>query len=50
MLKKVIINTIYTQDYDRICTFNGGKPVDSNYITEWKNIEPIVVEAKLKKR
>lgn len=33
-----------------ICTFNGGKPVDSNYITEWKNIEPIVVEAKLKKR
>ena len=21
-----------------ICTFNGGKPVDSNNITEWKDI------------
>lgn len=33
-----------------ICTFNGGKPVDSNYITEWKDIEPILVETKLEKR
>ena len=33
-----------------ICTFNGGKPVDSNYITEWKDIEPITVEVKLEKR
>ena len=33
-----------------ICTFNGGKPVDSNNITEWKDIEPIIVETKLKKR
>lgn len=33
-----------------ICTFNGGKPVDSNYITEWKDIEPITVEIKLEKR
>ena len=33
-----------------ICTFNGGKPVDSNNITEWKDIEPIIVETKLEKR
>lgn len=33
-----------------ICTFNGGKPVDSNNITEWKNIKPIIVETKLEKR
>jgi hypothetical protein len=33
-----------------ICTFNGGKPVDSNNITEWKDIEPIIVEAKLEKK
>ena len=33
-----------------VCTFNGGKPVDSNDITEWKNIKPIVVETKLEKR
>lgn len=32
-----------------ICTSNGGKPVDSNYITEWKDIEPITVEVKLEK-
>lgn len=33
-----------------ICTFNGGKPVDSNSITEWKDIKPIIVKAKLEKR
>lgn len=33
-----------------ICTFNGGKPVDSNNITEWKDIELIIVEVKLEKR
>lgn len=33
-----------------ICTFNGGKPVDSNNITEWKNIKPIIVKTKLEKR
>lgn len=33
-----------------ICTFNGGKPVDSNNITEWKDIKPIIVEVKLEKR
>jgi hypothetical protein len=33
-----------------ICTFNGGKPVDSNNITEWKDIKPIIVETKLEKR
>lgn len=32
-----------------ICTFNGGKPVDSNMITEWKDIKPILVETKLVK-
>lgn len=31
-----------------ICTFNGGKPVDSNMITEWKDIESIFIETKLK--
>lgn len=33
-----------------ICTFNGGKPVDSNNITEWEDIKPIIVEAKLERR
>ena len=32
-----------------IATFRGGNPVDSNNITEWKDIEPIFVETKLKK-
>lgn len=32
-----------------ICTFNDGKPVDSNNITEWKDIEPISITATLKK-
>ena len=32
-----------------IATFRGGNPVDSNMITEWKDIEPIFVETKLKK-
>ena len=33
-----------------ICTFNGGKPVDSNNITEWKDIESIFIETKLYKK
>lgn len=33
-----------------IYTFKDGKPVDSNSITEWKDIEPIIVETKLEKR
>lgn len=33
-----------------ICTFNDGKPVDSNNITEWKDIEPIIVNTKLEVR
>lgn len=32
-----------------IATFNGGKPVDSNNITEWKDIKPIIIETTLKK-
>lgn len=32
-----------------IATFNGGKPVDSNNITEWKDIEPIIISTTLKK-
>lgn len=32
-----------------ICTFNDGKPVDSNNITEWGDIEPISITATLKK-
>ena len=32
-----------------ITTFRGGNPVDSNMITEWKDIEPIFVETKLEK-
>lgn len=32
-----------------ICTFNSGKPVDSNNITEWNDIELIRVKVKLKR-
>lgn len=32
-----------------IATFNGGEPVDSNNITEWKDIEPIIIKTTLKK-
>lgn len=31
-----------------IGTYKDGKPVDSNYITEWHEIEPIKIEAHLK--
>lgn len=33
-----------------IATFKEGKPVDSNEITNWKNIEPIVITVKLEKK
>lgn len=33
-----------------IATFRGGEPVDSNEITNWKDIEPIIVTVKLEKR
>ena len=33
-----------------IATFRGGNPVDSNKITEWKDIEPIIIETKLGKK
>lgn len=33
-----------------IATFRGGNPVDSNKITNWRYIEPIVITAKLEKR
>ena len=33
-----------------VCTFNDGKPVDSNMITGWKDIEPVTVEVRLEKR
>lgn len=32
-----------------ICTFRGGVPKDSNNITEWRNINPIMVKGMLKK-
>lgn len=33
-----------------ICTFNGGKPVDSNNITNWHDLdEPMIIEATLKR-
>ena len=32
-----------------IATFNGGKPVDSNNIMEWKTIKPIILTTQLKK-
>ena len=33
-----------------ICTFNGGKPVDSNYITKWYDLnESIEIETTLKR-
>ena len=33
-----------------IATFRGGKPVDSNEITNWKDIEPVIITVKLEKR
>lgn len=34
-----------------ICTFEGGKPVDSNNITEWHYFEkPLIIETTLKKK
>lgn len=33
-----------------IATFKEGEPVDSNEITNWKNIEPIVITVKLEKK
>lgn len=33
-----------------IATFNGGKPVDSNKITNWQYIEPIIIDVRLEKR
>lgn len=33
-----------------IATFRGGNPVDSNNITEWKDIEPIIIETKFEKK
>lgn len=33
-----------------IATFRGGNPVDSNRIIYWKNIEPIIVNTRLRKR
>ena len=33
-----------------IATFRGGNPVDSNNITEWEDIEPIIIETKLDKK
>ena len=33
-----------------IATFRGGNPVDSNKITNWTCIEPMVITAKLEKR
>lgn len=33
-----------------IATFRGGKPVDSNEITNWRDIEPIIITVKLEKR
>lgn len=32
-----------------IATFSGGKPVESNYITNWKAFGPIVIDTELKK-
>lgn len=31
-----------------ICTYNDGKPVDSNRITDWKKIEPVYCTATMK--
>lgn len=48
---KIPINLIClnTTPHITICTFNDGKPVDSNNITEWENIEPITITTTLKK-
>lgn len=48
---KFLINN-YMKDFKYYGLFltDGGKPVDSNSITKWKDIEPILVETKLEKR
>lgn len=33
-----------------IATFRGGNPVDSNKITNWEYIEPIIINVRLEKR
>lgn len=33
-----------------IATFRGGNPVDSNKITNWRYIEPIIINVRLEKR
>lgn len=33
-----------------IATFRGGNPVNSNEITNWRDIKPIIVTVKLEKR
>lgn len=45
-VKLICLNAI---PHITICTFNDGKPVDSNNITEWKDIEPITILTTLKK-
>lgn len=35
--------------YIIICIFDDGKPIDSNNITEWEDIEPISITTTLKK-
>ena len=55
--KAMAFRVVYPSDLcaDRIphitiCTSNDGKPADSGYITEWKDIEPITVEVRLERR
>ena len=42
-----MVNTpcVNTQPHITICTFGNGKPMASNSITNWKDINPIKVKA-----
>ena len=43
--KKAEINYMIYLPHITLCTLNDGKPSDSNYITEWRNLEtPIKVK------
>ena len=38
------VSSLNEKPHITICTFNGGKPVDSNSITNWKNIKPMTIK------
>lgn len=48
--KKSHVSSFNEMPHITICTFNGGKPVESNNITEWYPFnEPVEIETMLKR-